>query len=327
MEKVKAGAIVTICFAIIFLWGVWIGNNFMKFRESLYPYSISIEQSNLSEHELRVQFDRYISTYSKSYSDVSDYEIRFLVFQNNFRLIEQHNTQFSLHGYSLRMNSFGDMTQEEFKNKYLGLLPNQGYTPKNLESFNSTSNISDTNFPNSIDWREKGVVSGVKDQKNCKAGWAFSSISTIESAYRIAGQGTEVLSEQQLIDWTDTSQYKNEGWDGGRVAPWFDYAHSQSLCTSNDYPYLGLNDNWRDWKLWNTKYFVRKFASVEPNNRQGLYSIISKQPVSVAVDASSIGWQFYAGGILKNGWSNDVNHSVTAVGYTIRFFLSWENII
>ena len=56
---------------------------------------------------------------------------------------------------------------------------------------------------------EKGVVSGVKDQKSCKSGWAFSSISTIKSASRISGQGNNLISEQQLIDWSDTSQSNN----------------------------------------------------------------------------------------------------------------------
>ena len=40
------------------------------------------------------------------------------------------------------MNKFGDLTQEEFKNKYLGLLPSQGYTSKYSDSVSNTNKTS-----------------------------------------------------------------------------------------------------------------------------------------------------------------------------------------
>ena len=238
-----------------------------------------------------------------------------------------HNANSKSHGYTLGMNKFGDLTQEEFKNQYLGLLPSQGYTSKTNQILNDVSNNTETSKPSLpvyLDWREKGIITGVKDQGKCKASWAFSSIATIESVLRINGRTSDLLSEQQLIDWTDTSQYQNEGCSGGRVPPCFDYAHVQSLCTSQDYPYVGVDDNWRDWKMCHTSYYVKGYVQVQTMNRLGLYTALTQQPVSIAVDAANLGWQFYQGGILGSGWSTDLNHSVTAVGYNnYVYFWYW----
>ena len=162
------------------------------------------------------------------------------------------------------MNKFGDLSLDEFKNRYLGLKLNNEFASNSNDFLYDISREIETkniNIPAQIDWREKGAVSGVKDQGNCKANWVFSSVAAIESANRIVGKSSDTLSEQQIIDWTDNEVYQNSGWEDGTIASWYYYAHFNSLCTDRIYPYKGSEGNWMDFKLWNTKHFVKYFKS------------------------------------------------------------------
>ena len=56
----------------------------------------------------------------------------------------------------------------------------------------------------SFDWRNKSVVSPVKDQDSCGSFWAFSAIGNLESLHVIEKNVIKTFSEQILVDY-DTS--------------------------------------------------------------------------------------------------------------------------
>lgn len=62
--------------------------------------------------------------------------------------------------------------------------------------------------------RLKNVVTNIKNQKDCGACWAFSTIETIESMYAIKNKKLEELSVQELID---CAGYTSNGCDGGDI--------------------------------------------------------------------------------------------------------------
>ena len=74
----------------------------------------------------------------------------------------------------------------------------------------------------SIDWREEGKVSEVKNQQQCGSCWAFSATGAIESANAIKYGSLQSFSEQQLIDCDPL----NHGCEGGLMDTAMKYIES-----------------------------------------------------------------------------------------------------
>jgi cathepsin L len=54
--------------------------------------------------------------------------------------------------------------------------------------------------PESIDWRNYGYVTPVKNQGNCGSRWAFSATGALEAAWFDKTKNLQGLSESQLVD-------------------------------------------------------------------------------------------------------------------------------
>lgn len=92
-------------------------------------------------------------------------------------------------------------------------------------------------YPASLSWRDKGAVTGVKNQGSCGSCYAFSAASAMEGAHQIKTGQLIDFSNQQLLDCTRS--YGNGGCNGGLMSNSFNYLKSHWMMKDSDYPYVG----------------------------------------------------------------------------------------
>jgi len=244
---------------------------------------------------------------------------RILIFAENLNEIASHNS--NTHNlYSLGLNQFSDLTNEEFQSLYLDPLEEDSKVSAPLR-YLDISNVAD-----SVDWREKGSVSDIRDQGSCGSCWAFGSVSALEGLHHIKTGSLELLSEQQLVDCSGS--YGNMGCSGGLRDAAFKYIIDFGIERRADYPYTARDDKCKYNESKTISFQITGYVSV-PLDQAQLVAAINQQPVSVGVCAST--WQSYSKGILTNCCTS-INHGVGAIGYGSEngtdYFLvknSWGN--
>jgi len=240
---------------------------------------------------------------------------RRLIWEENFNKINLHNLEHSMgmHTYTMAMNFFGDMRHEEFI-KRNGLLQSKQKNKfgSKFERYQADPTLD---LPDTVDWRDKGYVTDVKDQGQCGSCWSFSTTGSMEGQY-FAKSGTLVsFSEQQLVDCS--GDYGNMGCNGGLMDQAFEYIEKYGIEKESDYPYDASDDPCKyDASEEVTK--AKSFQDVESGSEDDLKSAVGKVgPVSVAIDASHQSFQFYSTGVYSEPScsSQQLDHGVLVVGY------------
>jgi len=251
---------------------------------------------------MKNRFDSYLIEYNKDYSD-NEYQKRLDIYTDNMKYIENHNKLDN--NYTLGETSFTDISNEEFRSN-IGPMPN-------------TSNCSLVNtghlfFPTELDWRERNAVTSIKNQGQCGSCWAFSTVEAIEGIRAIKYNSLESLSEQQLVDCST----ENNGCNGGLMDLGFQYVINNSgICSNNSYPYnatQGICNSTCDI-VKNTN--ITSCKDILPSKERLLVSYLSKQPISIAIQANTPNFQHYTQGIFddQNCYAGELDHGVLLVGY------------
>jgi C1A family cysteine protease len=92
-------------------------------------------------------------------------------------------------------------------------------------------------LPASIDWRQYGVVSYVKNQGQCGSCYCFATIDALEALIAIKHKLMYNFSEQQLLDCTEPYG-NNWGCQGGFVTYNWEYLMQNKIMLNSEYPYV-----------------------------------------------------------------------------------------
>uniref|UniRef100_A0A668UY31 Uncharacterized protein n=1 Tax=Oreochromis aureus TaxID=47969 RepID=A0A668UY31_OREAU len=264
-----------------------------------------------------LEFHAWKLKFEKSYDSPSEEAHRKQIWLSNRKLVLMHNilTDQGLKSYRLGMTYFV-FTCHHFNchrwfpraalGSFNSSLPHRGSTFVQLPN--------GTALPDTVDWRDKGYVTEVKDQKQCGSCWAFSATGALEGQhFRKTGKLVS-LSEQQLVDCS--SNFGNSGCMGG----WMDFAfkyikYNRGIDTEESYPYENGLCRYNHDSIGAT---CSGYIIVKRFEEQALKEAVATVgPISVTIDASRPSFQLYESGVYYDDGCGSIflNHAVLAVGY------------
>lgn len=264
--------------------------------------------------ENEAQWELFKIEHEKVYEHEKEELLRKEIFMKNLNFIRQHNKKYE-NGevtFTVGVNRFADLTNEEFRAKMNGFKVPEGYVSQG-DKFEFDENLE---VPNSVDWRKKGAVTPIKDQGQCGSCWAFSATGSLEGQTYLKTKKLPSLSEQNLVD-CSTSQ-GNEGCNGGLMDYAFTYVKSnKGIDTEASYPYTAEDGSCK-YKAKNKGATCSGYVDITSGSEKALQQAVAKiGPVSVAIDASNDSFQLYKSGVYKepNCSTKQLDHGVLAVGY------------
>merc|ERR1712212_671545 len=204
-------------------------------------------------------WDDWKLEYGKVYS-AEEEPARYATWLKSKEEIDLHNADYE-QTYTVGLNEWSDMTQEEFEEVYLtGLrIPEDVLNgTAQMEMHEETNEVNEN-----VNWVNHGYVTGVKNQGRCGSCYSFSATGALEGQWFKKTGKLESMSEQQIVDCS--GRYGNHGCQGG----WY---HSS----------------------WN---YIRD-AGGEDSESSLQQAVGSVGPVSVAIDAGRPGFRSYRGGVF-----------------------------
>jgi len=107
--------------------------------------------------------------------------MRLGIFSENLKFVQSHDSEEE--GFTVGINKMSDWTKDEY-GKLSGKF-NKKNKSKKLKARTPT-HFTDSDIPESVDWREEGAVSKVRSQEDCGGCYSFTGVGAIEAYYKIA---------------------------------------------------------------------------------------------------------------------------------------------
>nr|AJF94910.1 cathepsin L1 [Nephilengys cruentata] len=262
---------------------------------------------------LDVHWENFKRTFQKVYKGGEEATKR-MIFEDHVAEIVRHNLEYDLgmRMYRKGLNQFADMTHDEFVRQMNGFKNVKG---KRINSGIFSAPVN-ADIPDTVDWRQKGVVTAIKNQQQCGSCWAFSTTGSLEGQHKLKTGKLVSLSEQNLVDCSGPEG--NMGCEGGLMDQAFEYIEKNGgIDTEQSYPYTA-QDGTCHYKKSSSGATCKGYVDIPSGDEKALQQAVATVgPISVAIDASQFSFQLYQGGIYDEPSCDSqlLDHGVLAVGY------------
>jgi len=277
----------------------------------------------LARPDLDEDWESFKARYEKAYESDEVELMRRGVWEENYLFMEEHNAAYAagLESYSVGENKYNDLQSPEFDRLMKGL-----HSDEENRSDNPVWAPRNQANPPQADWRPKGFVTPVKDQKQCGSCWAFSATGSLEGQTFNKTKKLVSLSEQNLVDCA--AKEGNHGCMGGLMDYAFKYVKDNGgIDTEASYPYTAKTGKQCLFNKTNIGATLVSWRDVKTGSEEDLESAVAQVgPISVGIDAAHKGFQMYKEGVYYSAMcsSKRLDHGVLAVGYGSRMVGSFK---
>jgi len=287
------------------------------------------DYENINEEEFEALFDLTPA------DDPEEEARRAEALKQNEALIKEENKLYSEGNRTWfdAVNEFSNLPADEFEAEKTGDAPPafaRGLIePTGLDRVDFASEQYFANFrmrmrmdraatPDSYDSVEKGLVSSVKDQKQCGSCVAFANMAAIETCFKKKTGVFGDYSEQQLVD----CGYQKNGASGCNGA--YTYSYIKTIADENldltaeaTYPYKNKNPSLTCPALnhYNQGAKVTGVYYTYKGDEETLKGLVAEHGAVVTSVGAGGPMQNYEGGVFGGCTSDQTDHAVTVVGY------------
>ncbi|XP_019858627.1 PREDICTED: cathepsin O-like [Amphimedon queenslandica] len=284
--------------------------------------SLSLSAPYSSDWE---SFHQYTIDYSKPYINDTDHLIyRFKVFQESLlrhKRLNEYESQNGGHA-TYGVNKFSDLTPEEFANTYLLYRPSAPPLNDKISTSFIAESPSVVADPVTFDWRDKNVLTSIKNQQKCGSCWAFSVVEVLESRLAIqTGQSPVSLSVQEVISCEYYPDQELNGCSGGALYYAFKRLHDEGRVIVSDsvYPFASSDGNTKTCRqnLPQQGVVLKEYNYTSDIDENVMVQYVLRNgPTSNSVNAAM--WQDYSSGIIQHHCtSTPLDHAIQVIGYNL----------